>query len=317
MLISLLFVIAGIAVLVYSANVLVESASTLARYLGLSLAIVGAIVVGFGTSLPEFAVSITASARDDLNLAAGNVVGSMIANLTIVLGGAALLGGTAISTKGKRIHLPLSLASVLVFVLVIRGGLSRWSGVAMLLLLIISLILMIKFDTNPFLSQQPSGVSAELPDKENYQRSIELSKLLLSLIGVVGASYIVTQGAMDLAKEWGVQSGLIGVSLVAVGTSLPELVASIVSVKKGKHGLIIGTVLGSNIFNGFGIGGLVGVVGPGKIEDGSILGTLEVVAMLGVVGLSALFIISTGKLGRFEAVVLIAAYAVWMFIVSI
>ena len=187
----------------------------------------------------------------------------------------------------------------------------------MLLLLIISLILMIKFDTNPFLSQQSSVVSAELPDKENYQRSIELSKLLLSLIGVVGASYIVTQGAMDLAKEWGVQSGLIGVSLVAVGTSLPELVASIVSVKKGKHGLIIGTVLGSNIFNGFGIGGLVGVVGPGKIEDGSILGTLEVVAMLGVVGLSALFVISTGKLGRFEAVVLIAAYAVWMFIVSI
>ena len=317
MLLPLLFVIAGIVVLVYSANVLVESASSLARYLGLSLAIVGAIVVGFGTSLPEFAVSITASARDDLNLAAGNVVGSMMANLTIVLGGAVLLGGTAISTKGKRIHLPLSLASVLVFVLIIRGGLSRWSGGVMLLLLLVSLILMIKFDTNPFEGQQSSVGSAEPPDIETYQRSLELLKLLLSLIGVVGASYIVTQGAMDLAEEWGVQSGFIGVSLIAVGTSLPELVASIVSVKKGKHGLIIGTVLGSNIFNGFGIGGLVGLVGPGKIEEGSILGTLEIASMLGVVGLSALFIISTGKLGRLEAVVLIAVYAVWMFIVSI
>ena len=124
MILSLALVLIGIAVLVYSANVLVESSSDLALYWGVSLAVVGAIVVGFGTSLPELAVSLASAVRDDIDLATGNVVGSMVANLSLVLGGAVLISRSSISTGSRSLYLPLSLLSTVGFIYFIRGGIS-------------------------------------------------------------------------------------------------------------------------------------------------------------------------------------------------
>ena len=125
--------------------------------------------------------------------------------------------------------------------------------------------------------------------KEKYNLSKGMFKLIASLVGVVVASYAVTEGAIDLADRWGVKSGFIGISLIAVGTSLPELVASTVAAKKGKHALIIGTVLGSNVFNGFGIGGFIGLIAPGESKDGSIVGALSTTLTLSVIALSTIF----------------------------
>ncbi len=290
MILSLVLVFAGIAVLVFSANVLVESSSNLALHWGVSLAVIGAIVVGFGTSLPELAVSLASAIQNDIDLATGNVVGSMVANLSLVLGGAVLISQASVSTSGRRLYLPLSLLSTLGFIFFIRGGISRWEGGVMILLLLLSLTLMyqkgaeeeIDLDTKP--QRDKDAVTAQ------FSRTKELAKLIASLAGVVIASYGVTEGAIDLADRWGVKR----------------------AAKKGKYGLIIGTVLGSNVFNGFGIGGFIGLIAPGQSEDGSIVGTLDTTLTLAAVALSAIFILSGRKIVRTEAGILLAAYIIWM-----
>ncbi len=316
MILSLALVLIGIAVLVYSANVLVESSSDLALYWGVSLAVVGAIVVGFGTSLPELAVSLASAVRDDIDLATGNVVGSMVANLSLVLGGAVLISRSPISTGSRSLYLPLSLLSTIGFIYFIRGGVSRWEGGVMLLLLLLSLSLMYKWGADDEAGLLSSVKEDDGPKTEKYNLSKELLKLIASLVGVVAASYAVTEGAIDLADRWGVKSGFIGISLIAVGTSLPELVASTVAAKKGKHALIIGTVLGSNVFNGFGIGGFIGVIAPGESKDGSIVGAFSTTLTLSAIALSAVFILSGRKIVRAEAGILLSAYIVWMILVG-
>ena len=316
MILSLALVLIGIAVLVYSANVLVESSSDLALYWGVSLAVVGAIVVGFGTSLPELAVSLASAVRDDIDLATGNVVGSMVANLSLVVGGAVLISRSPISTGSRSLYLPLSLLSTIGFIYFIRGGVSRWEGGVMLLLLLLSLSLMYKWGADDEAGLLSSVKEGDDPTTEKYNLSKELLKLIASLVGVVVASYAVTEGAIDLADRWGVKSGFIGISLIAVGTSLPELVASTVAAKKGKHALIIGTVLGSNVFNGFGIGGFIGVIAPGESKDGSIVGAFSTSLTLSAIALSAVFILSGRKIVRVEAGILLSAYIVWMILVG-
>ena len=316
MILSLALVLIGIAVLVYSANVLVESSSDLALYWGVSLAVVGAIVVGFGTSLPELAVSLASAVRDDIDLATGNVVGSMVANLSLVLGGAVLISRSPISTGSRSLYLPLSLLSTIGFIYFIRGGVSRWEGGVMLLLLLLSLSLMYKWGADDEAGLLSSVKEGDDPTTEKYNLSKELLKLIASLVGVIVASYAVTEGAIDLADRWGVKSGFIGISLIAVGTSLPELVASTVAAKKGKHALIIGTVLGSNVFNGFGIGGFIGVIAPGESKDGSIVGAFSTSLTLSAIALSAVFILSGRKIVRVEAGILLSAYIVWMILVG-
>ncbi len=316
MILSLVLVFLGIAVLVYSANVLVESSSGLALHLGVSLAVVGAIVVGFGTSLPELAVSLASAVRDDVDLATGNVVGSMVANLSLVLGGAVLISRVPITTRGQSLYLPLSLLSTVGFLFFIRGGISRWEGGVMMLLLVLSLSLIFKWGAGVQRDLLPTSKENQPPTEGRYDLKKEIAKLSVSLIAVVAASYAVTEGAIDLAERWGVKSGFIGISLIAVGTSLPELVASTVAAKKGKHGLIIGTVLGSNVFNGFGIGGFMGLIAPGESKDGTIISTLGVTLTLATVALSAIFILSGRKILRTEAGILIIAYVVWMILVG-
>lgn len=316
MILSLAFVLVGIAVLVYSANALVESSSDLALYWGVSLAVVGAIVVGFGTSLPELAVSLASAVRDDIDLATGNVVGSMVANLSLVLGGAVLISQSPISTSSRDLYLPLSLLSTIGFIYFIRGGISRWEGAVMLLLLLLSLSLMYKWGADDEAGLLASAKKTDDTATEKYNLSKGILKVIASLVGVVVASYAVTEGAIDLADRWGVKSGFIGISLIAVGTSLPELVASTVAAKKGKHALIIGTVLGSNVFNGFGIGGFIGLIAPGESKDGSIVGALSTTLTLSAIALSTIFILLGRKIVRFEAVLLLSAYIVWMILVG-
>ncbi len=316
MILSLAFVLVGIAVLVYSANALVESSSDLALYWGVSLAVVGAIVVGFGTSLPELAVSLASAVRDDIDLATGNVVGSMVANLSLVLGGAVLISQSPISTSSRDLYLPLSLLSTIGFIYFIRGGISRWEGAVMILLLLLSLSLMYKWGADDEAGLIASAKKTDDTTTEKYNLSKGILKLIASLVGVVVASYAVTEGAIDLADRWGVKSGFIGISLIAVGTSLPELVASTVAAKKGKHALIIGTVLGSNVFNGFGIGGFIGLIAPGESKDGSIVGALSTTLTLSAIALSTIFILLGRKIVRFEAVLLLSAYIVWMILVG-
>ena len=323
MLLNIIFLIAGIAVLGYSADLLVEASSRLARQLGVSIVVVGAVIVGFGTSMPEMAVSTVAAARDDLNLATGNVIGSIIANLSLVLGGAALIGKIHIPKTILSLHVPLSMFSVFCFCLFIQGDLHRYEGFILLFILVLSLIVMVRSgEQNPvFFSEESSDLASgqsQIPTESNKQDFLkrDLLATIVSLVGVIVSSYFITEGSIGLAEEWGIGSGFVGASLVAVGTSLPELVASIAAVRKGKPEMILGTILGSNIFNGAAIGASMGIFGPGKINESALTGSITIGTLVLVAAVWIWKGFSQKPLGRLGALGLLLIYGSWMFFVG-
>ena len=321
MFINLLFVLLGIVVLVKSADLLVESSSELATRLGISAVVVGAIVVGFGTSMPEMAVSTTAAVRGDINLGIGNVVGSIIANLTLVLGATTFAALVPLSKDFLKFHIPLSMNAVFWFFVFIQNGLQRYEGFILLGLLVISLILMVndgkRSKSNNSYSKGNQQLEFGDSDLMTRKQSVAISVAVLSLCGVIGSSYFITEGSIGLAEEWGIGRGIVGASLIAVGTSLPELVASIVALRKGKSEIIIGTILGSNVFNGAAIGASMGLFGPGGISETKISGWLSAVTIL-VAGLIWVWKSYTpNPVGKISGSALLIVYALWLIFVGI
>ena len=321
MFINLLFVLLGIVVLVKSADLLVESSSELATRLGISAVVVGAIVVGFGTSMPEMAVSTTAAVRGDINLGIGNVVGSIIAKLTLVLGATTFAALVPLSKDFLKFHIPLSMNAVFWFFVFIQNGLQRYEGFILLGLLVISLILMVndgkRSKSNNSYSKGNQQLEFGDSDLMTRKQSVAISVAVLSLCGVIGSSYFITEGSIGLAEEWGIGSGFVGASLIAVGTSLPELVASIVALRKGKSEIIIGTILGSNVFNGAAIGASMGLFGPGGISETKISGWLSAVTIL-IAGLIwAWKSYTPNPVGKISGSALLIVYALWLIFVGI
>lgn len=319
MFVDLIFVILGIAVLVKSADFLVDSSSNLAVKLGVSAVVVGAIVVGFGTSMPEMAVSTTAAVKGDINLGIGNVVGSIIANLTLVLGATAFTASIPLPKHFLKFHIPLSINATIWFFVLIQNGLKRYEGVILLGMLIVSLALMIRegkrdIVRNVELGEKSTESTAFLKTKIRVSDSV---MILLSLIGVIGSSYFITEGSIGLAKEWGIESGFVGASLIAVGTSLPELVASVVALRKGKSEMIIGTILGSNVFNGIAIGAAMGILGPGGTSGTRISGWVSIISVAAALALWIWKSFSAKPIGKMSGASLLGIYALWLILVGL
>ena len=319
MFVDLIFVILGIVVLVKSADFLVDSSSNLAVKLGVSAVVVGAIVVGFGTSMPEMAVSTTAAVKGDINLGIGNVVGSIIANLTLVLGATAFTASIPLPKHFLKFHIPLSINATIWFFVFIQNGLRRYEGIVLLGMLILSLALMIRegkrdIARNVDLRQKPPESTTLLKTKSRVPGSVVI---LLSLIGVIGSSYFITEGSIGLAKEWGIESGFVGASLIAVGTSLPELVASVVALRKGKTEMIIGTILGSNVFNGVAIGAAMGILGPGGTSGTRISGWVSIISVTAALVLWIWKSLSDTPIGKMLGAFLLGIYALWLLLVAL
>ena len=319
MIIDLLFVILGIGVLVKSADFLVESSSHLATKLGVSAVVVGAVIVGFGTSMPEMAVSATAAVRGDIDLGIGNVVGSIIANLTLVLGATTFAANIPLPRYFIKFHIPLSMNAVFWFFVFAQNGLRRYEGFILLGMLIISLWFMLRDgkkgrSTFAASSQEPLTQSQRT---EKRAQILDGLVIMSSLVGVIGSSYFITEGAIGLAEKWGVGSGFVGASLVAIGTSLPELVASIVALRKGKSEIIIGTILGSNVFNGVAIGAAIGILGPGEMIDAKIIGWLSALTILLAAATWCLKSLSPKPVGKLVGFMLLSIYVFWLVDVGI
>jgi len=319
MLIDLLFVILGIAVLVKSADLLVESSSDLATKLGVSAVVVGAIIVGFGTSMPEMAVSTTAAVRGDIDLGIGNVVGSIIANLTLVVGATTFASKIPLHRYFLKFHIPLSMNAVFWFFVFAQNGFRRYEGFILLGMLAVSLWMMLEDGRKQ--RSNNANPRQEFPTRsqatETRERVLDGSIILASLVGVIASSYFITEGAIGLAEEWGIGSGFIGASLVAIGTSLPELVASIVALRKGKSEIIIGTILGSNVFNGVAIGAAIGILGPGEINDTKIIGWLSALSILLAAVTWGFKSLSPKPMGKITGFALLSVYVFWLVFVGI
>jgi len=301
--VALVLLVIGIVILTIAADHFVEGAVSLAAVLDISPVVVGALVIGFGTSLPEMLVSGVAALQGDADLGVGNVVGSNVANLTLVLGLAALISVISMDKLTGRRELPLCIGSVLLFALLVQGGFRFYEGIILLVALASTLFWLVSHahDGDDGLGQKDSEDDDDLSTGRSAVRTI------LGLIGTVGGAWLLVEGGVSLADELGLTGGFVGLTLVAIGTSLPEMVTAVVAARKGETNLIIGNLLGSNIFNSLAVGSVLGLLGPGPLEDNNLAG-LATIIMVAVVITAGVFLITGGKVVRWQAVVLLVAY---------
>ena len=316
MLLSLLYIVVGFIFLVWGADRFITGASATARNLGVSPLIIGLIVVGFGTSAPEMVVSAVASLRGTPGLAIGNAVGSNIANIGLVLGVSALVSPLLVrSTTLRREYPILMVVTLFAWLLMADGMLSRLDGVALLL----GLLAMTSWMTWIGLNRSgPDPMAAEFATEipENMHQGAAIGWLLLGLVLLPASSHLLVTGAVQVALYLGVSDTVVGLTIVALGTSLPELAAGIASVLKREHELALGNIIGSNMFNLLGVLGIAGAISASEVPRLLLMRDYNIMVGLTVV----LFLIGygfrgPGRISRPEGGMLVSAYVAYMILV--
>jgi cation:H+ antiporter len=302
---SLVALVAGLALLAYAADQFVLGAARVALLRRIAPLVVGVVVVGFGTSAPELLVSALAAAGDEPEVAVGNIVGSNLANLTLLLGIGALLVPLAVSSRVVRREAPLALAAMAGFALAVQGGLNRAEGLVLVLAMVLAVTLVLHGSGS---GPDPLGPETEdLAASAQPRFGVEVGRTVLGLVGTVAGAQLLLWGALDLADRADLGQGFVGATLVAVGTSLPELVTVVQSARRRETDLIVGNLLGSNLFNSLAVGGVAGLIGPAALDAVN----LEVVAAGAAVaaGLVAWALMASGRaVTRTEGLVLVGAY---------
>jgi cation:H+ antiporter len=296
MLLDLLIVLGSLAVLAAAADRFVTSASSVATLLGASPLFIGVVLVGIGTSLPDWLVSAFAAARGGDGLAVGNFVGSNTVNVGLALGIAAIITPIAVSTAVLRKEALYSIGSVIAVSLLLIGGLGRIEGLLLLLALPVVLWLL-----------KPAHAPPSSAEKPEHGLPTELAVAAVALTATVVASRLLVGSAGDVALELGVSEAFIGLSLVAIGTSLPEIVVGIQAARRSQTDLVVGNVLGSNLINSLGLAGTAALV-----VDGPPLEAPELAApivLMVAFSLVAGILLATGRrLVRWEGALLVAVY---------
>ena len=274
---SITFVLGGFALLAWSANAFVDGASALAKAFGVSPFVIGMVIIGFGTSAPELCVSALSGATGHSDLSLGNAYGSCIFNIAVILGVAALIKPLVVKPSVVFVAVPTLVAiAILSCLLVTLGdGFSRMDGVILLVAFAILLPLYCWFDQSQKKKADADGALGEraLPGEAASRRFEVATKaplplwkawllLFVGLAFLVGSSHVLVWGCVDIARKMGVSELLIGLTIIAVGTSLPELASAVVSARKGEHEFVIGNIVGSNIFNTLAVVGLAGTISP-------------------------------------------------------
>lgn len=307
MLLPWVAVIVGLALLVWSADRFIFGSAALARGFGISPLIVGMVIVGFGTSAPELVVSTLAAFQGSPGISMGNVIGSNLANTGLILGTVALLKPFSVQRSVLRIEMPMVLvASVGVYLMVLDGFLTHRDGL-MLLVGFIGFLAWMVYSARR--GEAPTVVDeAELPPSLPTSRAVFW--IVIGLVLLIGSSQALVWGATRIAAQFGVSDLVIGLTVVAVGTSLPELAASVAGIVKGENDIALGNILGSNLFNLLAILQAPAWIAPGAVPDGMVGRDLP--AMIGVSLLLILFAWNWGRrqprVNRFEGGLLLFSY---------
>ncbi len=307
MLFGLLATLAGIAVLSKAADEFVDGAAGLAKLLKVSPIVIGAVVVGFGTSAPEMVVSGIAATQGDDDLGIGNIIGSNIANLSLILGAAALMIPLTIDSSVLRRQAPLATGAALMFALLLQGGIAQREGLVLLLFMFVGLYLLMS-QTGPNMA-----LVDEVGDDDDDPGTVASAAMrtLVGLVATVAGAWVLVWGATTVADELGFNDGFVGITLVAIGTSLPELVTAIAAARAGHDELIVGNLLGSNLFNSLAVGAVVGLLGDGTITDPSLDGADLLFMVIVCVSVFALMA-ARRTIGRIEGFVLLATFAAFL-----
>tara|TARA_R110002110_G_scaffold147129_2_gene337392 strand:+ start:92789 stop:93757 length:969 start_codon:yes stop_codon:yes gene_type:complete len=312
MIVPLLALIFGLVLLLWSADRFVEGSASSARYFGMPPLLIGMVVVGFGTSAPEMVVSALAASQGNPGIALGNAYGSNITNIALILGLTALISPIAVHSQVLRKELPLLVAVTLLAAWQIRDGmLSRVDAVILLLVFtgVIGWTILLGF------KKKPDALGNEM-EQELATSGMSIRRsffwLVLGLVLLIVSSRILVWGAVEIASLFGVSDLLVGLTIVAVGTSLPELASSLIATRKGEHDIALGNVLGSNLFNTLAVVGIAGMIQP--LAVGPEVFNRDMLVM-GALTLS-LFVIGygfkgVGRINRFEGAALLACYGLY------
>lgn len=310
MLVPLIALIAGLIVLVWSADRFVEGSASLASYFGMPPLMIGMVIVGFGTSAPEMVVSTLASFQGNPGIALGNAYGSNIANIALILGVTAIISPIYVKSTILKKELPiLTVITAISAWLISDFSISFIDAVVLLLLFTGLMSWTIIQGLNNKKDALTKDMEEEIPsEKEPLNKSV--INLIIGLVLLIGSSRLLVWGAVEVAQAFGVTDMIIGLTIVAIGTSLPELASSIIAAKKGEHELALGNVIGSNLFNTLGVVGLAGIIHPFPVEAATMHRDM---ILMGALTLS-LFIICygfrgrPGRINRFEGAFLLTVY---------
>ena len=309
---AIALVIGGLILLTAGADRFVLAAARLSRVWGLSPVLIGALVVGMGTSAPEFLVSVVAAAGDGLDLAVGNVIGSNIANLSLVLGATALVSPVADHIKTLRREGLLMLAAVILLAIVAwNGSLTLPEGIILALAMVGAAVLLVGWARSD--TEGISVVTAEL-DEMTYDSGrpnprFEIIVGIVALLATLGGAEMLVRGAQEIARQLDLSQGFIGLTLVALGTSLPELATVLAAARRNENDLVVGNLLGSNLFNSLAVAGGAAIVGGGALTAGFRPGLLF---MLGVAAFAGILTATGNKLVRWEGFTLLVVYATFV-----
>ena len=318
---SIAAIVVGLAILVWSADKFIDGAAAVARHFSLPPLLIGVVIIGFGTSAPELAVSVLSAMEGSPGLALGNAYGSNIANIALILGLTAIISPVVVQSGILRQELPV-LTAVTALTVILLWDLSVSRADALVLLLVFAVLMawsvrqgMKTPTTDPLAAETEESLEPGMPIQKAY------IWLAIGLVLLIASSRLLVWGAVSIAQAFGVSELVIGLTVVAVGTSLPELASCIAAARKNEHDLAMGNILGSNLFNTLAVVGLAGVIHPMTLSVEILHRDLLVMSALTLV----IFLLGrqhNGKPGiihRWEGGVLVAcfvAYTLWVLVSS-
>ncbi len=315
MVLAIVSLVGGLILLVWSADKFVDGACGVAKHFGMSPLLIGMVIVGFGTSAPEMVVSAFSAVEGNPGIALGNAYGSNITNIALILGLTALLKPITVQSTVLKKELPLlALVTILAAALVYDGDVTRLDAI---IFLVVFAIIM-TWTIYQGLHTKNDTLGEDFAE-EDEKIAIPIKKawfwLLVGLGVLVGSSRLVVSGAVTIATALGVSDLIIGLTIVAIGTSLPELASSLAAIKKGEHDIALGNVLGSNLFNTLAVVGIAGSISP--MEVGPELFSRDI-AIMGALTLS-LFLFGfafnknrPGRINRVEGAFLLLVYIAYI-----
>ncbi|MBN2105045.1 calcium/sodium antiporter [bacterium] len=302
--------IIGLGLLILGAEALVRGSSALALHLGMRPLLIGMTVVAFGTSMPEMVVSVQAVFSGQAGIALGNVIGSNICNLGLILGLSAVIRPLAVQSQTIRLDVPVMIVSAIILILFLfSSGLSRLEGIVQLAFMGLFLGYSIVNAGKDCIHIHSADLG--VGDIRHWSFIRIISYILCGLVGLIPGAHLLIRGAVGLARSWGVSETVIGLTLVAVGTSLPELATSLLAAFRRESDIAVGNVIGSNIFNTLAILGVASIIKP--FPDLNIswssLGSMLILSLLCLP-----FFKSGFRLSRIEGFILIIIYGLYSFI---
>ncbi len=316
---AVIAILIGLAILVWSADVFIDGATTLAKKFSVPSFLIGVLILGIGTSAPEMVVSVLAAIEGSPELALGNAYGSNIINIALVLGATVLISPIIIRKAIVKRDLPILVGITAIAAWQLRdGALSAIDGIVLVVLLIAVLGMQIFLSLREGYHEHEDDVVTEI-DEEKAEQSVArgLGSLFTGILMLVVSSRAIVWGAVELATFWGLSELIIGLTIVAVGTSLPELVSSLSAARKGEHDMALGNIIGSNIFNTLGVVGLAALIAP--ITVNPVILSRDVLTMgaitLLLVALCVYVYMTKRKFGRLSGTTLVlffVGYTGWL-----